>query len=103
MVEENGSVRGSECVASICSPFRMCHPISASANGRFDKGPASRDQKRKMKMMSPTEGRRKRRADEVGCAGVIKGGRSSGCGRRAMKPAECCEAELRVMRFSRAD
>src|SRR6267378_3423723 len=72
MVEENGSVRGRECVARINSPVRICHPISASASGRFDSGPASNDQKRKMKMMSRTEGRRKRRADELGFAGVIK-------------------------------
>src|SRR5271157_5293165 len=73
MVEENGSVRGREWVARICSPVRMCHPMSASASGRFDKGPASSDQKRKTKMMSRTEGWRKRRADELGCAGVIIG------------------------------
>src|SRR6266851_3803061 len=72
MVEENGSVRGRECVARISSPVRMCHPISGSASGRFDKGPASNDQKRKMKMMSRTEGRRKRRGDELGWAEGIK-------------------------------
>src|ERR1035438_9899035 len=71
IVEEKGSVRGRVCVARICSPVRMCHPISASASGRFDKGPASTDQNRKIKMMSRTEGNRKRRANELGCADVI--------------------------------
>src|ERR1700681_3739441 len=79
MVEENGSLRGRECVARISSPVRICHPISASASGRFDNGPASSDQKRKMKMMSRTEGRRKRTAGEFGCAGVIKVGRRARC------------------------
>src|ERR1022692_2862387 len=67
MVEEKGSVRGRVWVARMSSPVRMCHPMSASASGRFDKGPTSSDQKRKMKMMSRTEGRSKRRADELGC------------------------------------
>ncbi|MFZ0799623.1 MAG: hypothetical protein WAM98_17700, partial [Terriglobales bacterium] len=35
------------------------------------KEPTNSDQKKKMKMMSRTEGWRKRRADELGCAGVI--------------------------------
>src|ERR1700689_998760 len=78
MVEEKGSVRGKEkekekgCAPRISSPVRMCHPMSASASGRFDKGPASSDQKRKMKMMSRTEGSRKCRADELGSDGGIK-------------------------------
>jgi hypothetical protein len=46
--------------------------MSGSASGRFDKGPVSSDQKRKMKMISRTEGRRKRSAYELGCAGVIR-------------------------------
>src|SRR5580658_2160975 len=96
MVEENGSVRGSECVARICSPVRMCHPMSASARGRLDKGPASNDQKRKMKMMSRTEGRRKRRANGLGCAGVIKVCRAS------MKK-ECTRVQsFRVSKFQGA-
>jgi hypothetical protein len=73
MVEENGSVRGIVRVSRIRSPVRMCHPISESASGRFDNGPASTDQKRKMKMMSRTEGSRKRSACELGCDLVIGG------------------------------
>src|SRR5260370_33035978 len=72
MAEEKESVRGRECVAGTNSRVRICHPISGSASGRFDKGPASSDQKRKMKMMSRTEGRRKRRGDELAWAEGIK-------------------------------
>src|SRR5450755_3348573 len=89
MVEEYGSVRGNVCLARICSPVRMCHPISASANGRFDKETASKDQNRNMKMRSRTEGSRKRKADELGSAEGIKGRRSSVCGGRLRKLAEC--------------
>src|SRR5579862_180336 len=71
MVDEKGSVRGTECVWRISSPVRMCHPISGSARGRFDKGPESSDQKRKMKIRSRTDGMRKRNAREPGSVGGI--------------------------------
>src|SRR5271163_2590174 len=73
MVEEYESLLGRECVARICSPVRMCHPMSKSARGRFDRGPASNDQKRKTKIMSRTEGSRKRWTSELDGSGVIRG------------------------------
>jgi hypothetical protein len=44
--------------------------MSGSARGRFANVPASTDQKRKMNKISCTEGRRKRRIVDLGCAGV---------------------------------
>src|SRR6202049_4060808 len=38
MVEENESTRGTACVATICCPVRMCHPIPASPKRRTDSG-----------------------------------------------------------------
>src|SRR5579862_7630566 len=71
MVEEKGSVRGKWWVARICSPLRMCHPMSGSASGRFDNGPARSDQNRKIKMMSRTDGLRIRESGELRDAAVI--------------------------------
>jgi hypothetical protein len=75
MVDEKGSTRGMERVDKICSPVLICHPMSASARGRLAKGPTSIDQKRKIKIMSRTDGIRKRRADELDCDVVIEGRR----------------------------
>src|SRR5512143_2726768 len=55
---ENASVRGIECVARICSPARMCHPVPASPSNFCENTPVDRENKMARKKRSLTEGKR---------------------------------------------
>ena len=56
MVDEKGSVRGTECVERISSPLRMCHPVSASPSNRGARTPMVSDKRRTTKIRSDTDG-----------------------------------------------
>src|SRR6266576_5726037 len=60
MVDENESMRGTECVASINSPVRICHPMPASPNSFCGSLPVESPITSRTKIRSLTEGRRKR-------------------------------------------
>ena len=56
MVEENESTRGIVCVARICCPVRMCHPMPASPNRRTNSGVNTSVPSRATKIRSAPEG-----------------------------------------------
>src|SRR6201993_3110959 len=56
MVEENESTRGIACLARICCPVRMCHPIPPSPKRRTDSGVNTSTQSSATKIMSPDDG-----------------------------------------------
>src|ERR1700730_4696025 len=60
MVTENGSVRAIECVRSISSPLRMCHPMLASPNRRGASAPPVMAASSTIKIRSLAEGTRNR-------------------------------------------
>jgi hypothetical protein len=60
MEAENGSPCGIECVAKICCPVRMCHPIPASPSRRTDTGVKTKAANSATKIKSATEGRAQR-------------------------------------------
>src|SRR6185369_4586734 len=60
MVTENGSTRVIECVRSIRSPLRMCHPMLASPSRRGARAPLLMANSRMMNIRSVMEGARNR-------------------------------------------
>jgi hypothetical protein len=66
MVEENGSTRGMACVARICCPVRMCHPIPASPSRRTDSEVNTSELSNATKIKSVAEGIPQRAHARVG-------------------------------------
>src|SRR5579862_2262628 len=60
MVMENGSVRVTVCVRSICSPLRICQPMPASPSRRPDSAGPQIAANKIMKIKSLTDGIRNR-------------------------------------------
>src|SRR3954452_186792 len=60
LVTENGSVRVTEWVCSICSPLRICQPMLASPNKRVDRAPPLIATSKVIKIRSVVEGARNR-------------------------------------------
>src|SRR5579863_842272 len=56
IVEENESTRGIACVARICCPVRMCHPIPASPSRRTESGVNTSTVSSATKIKSATDG-----------------------------------------------
>src|ERR1700691_131175 len=69
MVDENESKRGIACMARICCPVRMCHPIPASPNRRTDSGVNTSAHSSATKIKSAAEGMATR--TQAGGAAVI--------------------------------